>query len=335
MNALQDARRVKITAMGSYIPKKKVLSVDLDEKLGLAAGTLENLSGVKSRYYVGEGETASKMGAMACMAALENAHLKYEDIDAIICASGTYEQPIPCTAALIQKALGKEESGTACFDINATCLGFVVGFDIVSTLLQSKRFHRVLLVSSDIASVGLPWHQLEACALFGDGAVAAVLERSDTTRVLGSHQETYSSGSATCEITGGGTGIHPRHYNSGKDDPRFLFNMDGRKVFRQASERMPEFMARLEQKTGVKLQDYKLVIPHQASGSAMELIRRRLDIESDRWMQIVGDYGNMIAASIPLALKLAIETKRIQRGDRVLLMGTSAGFSIGAVGFEY
>ncbi len=331
-------RRVKIRAMGAYLPKRIVKTSELDEKLGLRPGTLEEMSGVRMRRYVGEGESASRMGAMAANEALEKAGLKYEDIDAVICASGTYEQPIPCTAALIQKALGKEQSGTPCFDINSTCLGFVVGMDVVSSLIETGRWNRVLLISSEIASVGLPWHQHEACALFGDGAVAAVVEKTpagETSRVFGAHQETYSTGATDCEISGGGTRVHPRNYDMSHDDKRFLFSMDGSKVFRQASKCLPEFIARFEKAIGMSLSKINMIVPHQASASAMELMRRKLGIVPESWVNIIGEYGNMIAASIPLGLKLAIDEGRIKRGDKVSLLGTSAGFSIGGLAFEY
>lgn len=324
--------------MGAHLPKRIVDSVELDEKLGLSAGTLEKLSGVKSRRYVGENETASMMGAYACMGALENGGLRYEDIDAIVCASGTSEQPIPCTAALIQKALGKEESGTACFDVNSTCLGFVVGLDVVSSMIQGGRFKRVLLVSSDIASVGLPWHHHEACALFGDGAVATVLEATpagEGSHILGSHLKTYSSGSDICEIPGGGTRVHPRNIERGQEDRRFLFNMDGRRVYKQASQVLPKFIREFTERVGLTLQDCALVIPHQASGSAMTIMRRKLNVEKNKWMNIIEDHGNMIAASIPLALKIAIDQGKIKRGDKITLIGTSAGFSVGAIALEY
>ncbi len=330
-------RRVKIRAMGAYLPKRVVESVELDEKLGLPAGTLEKMSGVSSRRYVSEDETSSSMGAMACMSALENSHLRYEDVDAVVCASGTYEQPIPCTAALIQRALGKQESGTACFDINSTCLGFVVGLDVVSSMIEAGRWKRVLLVSTDIASVGLPWHQHEACALFGDGAVAAVVEKTppgESARIFDCHQETYSSGADVCEISGGGTRVHPRHHDQ-REDKRFLFSMDGRRVFRQASERLPNFLKVFEKKIGFGLSDCNMVIPHQASASAMELMRRKLGVEPKNWMNIIANHGNMIAASIPLAFKLALDQGKIKRGDKVSLIGTSAGFSIGALALEY
>jgi 3-oxoacyl-[acyl-carrier-protein] synthase-3 len=331
-------RRAKILGTGSYLPRRVVPSTELDLKLGLKPGTVENTSGVKNRRYVDDDETTSRMGALAAMAALENAHVKYDEIDAIISTSGTYEQPIPCNAALIQKALGKEDSGIACFDLNSTCLSFAVGMDMLSYMIDAGRYRKVLLVSSEIASVGLNWKQLEACSLFGDGAVAVVLGRTpdnEGSKVLSGHQATYSAGSDFCEITGGGTRVHPRNHNVAGEDERFLFKMDGRKVYKMVTQVIPEFLDRLLKPIDMGLNDFKMIIPHQASTSAMELMRRRLKIAEENWMSIIAEHGNMIAASIPLALHKAIEEKRIERGDKVLMIGTSAGFTIGGLAFEY
>jgi 3-oxoacyl-[acyl-carrier-protein] synthase-3 len=337
-----QVRLAKMVEMAHYLPKRIVPSTELDLKLLMKPGYLEKLAGVKTRHYVDpELETNSYMGAMAAQAVLKKANLKYEDIDAIVCASGTYEQPIPCTAALIQRAMGKQNSGTPCFDINATCLGFVIGMDVVSSLVEAGRFNRVLLISSEIASVGLPWNQHEACALFGDGAVAAIVERTpvgENSHVIAAHQVTYSSGAETCQIVGGGTRVHSRNFSvnsTEQDDARFLFSMDGRKVFKQASEHLPAFAAKLEELTGLNLKDYDYVVPHQASASAMDLMRRKLGIPVEKFANIVEQYGNMIAASIPLALSLGIESGKVKRGSNVLLLGTSAGFSIGAISFVY
>lgn len=117
------------------------------------------------------------MGAQAALIAVQKANIQLTDIDVIISACGVYEQPIPCTAALIQKQLGLEQSGIACFDVNSTCLSFISALDIASYLIEGGRFKRALIVSSDIASAGLNWQDMETCTIFGDGAAACVLEK--------------------------------------------------------------------------------------------------------------------------------------------------------------
>ena len=293
------------------------------------------MTGIAERRYVTD-ETASQMGAYALMGALEKSGIQYENIDAIICASGSMEQALPCTASLIQCALSRPGVNIPCFDVNATCLSFVTALDLASSLLATDRFKTIAIVSTEIASVGLNPKQHEAYALFGDGAAAVIVQKpeaSETSCVIHAAMNTFSEGADHCRIEGGGTKHHPSKYQP--DSEKFLFSMEGKKVFRLVLETIPEFFSKAMHDSGLTLEDISLVIPHQASGNGMELVRRKLNVDRSKYMDILSKHGNMIAASIPLALHYAIEQGRIQRGNKVMLMGTSAGMSIGMVVFEY
>jgi 3-oxoacyl-[acyl-carrier-protein] synthase-3 len=330
-----EKRPLKILSSGSYLPKRVVTAFEVDDRLGIARGKSEQMTGIKERRYVTT-ESASEMGAFALMAALEKSGLKYEEIDAIICASGSMEQAIPSTGALIQRALNRPDIHIPCFDVNSTCLSFVTGFDLASSLLATGRFKTLAIVSTEIASVGLNPAQHEAYALFGDGAAAVIVQKpaeGEGSGVLHAAMKTYSEGAGYCRIEGGGTRFHPS--TQSPDSDKFLFSMDGRKVFRLVLETIPDFFQEAMRDSGMSLDDIALVVPHQASGNGMELVRRKLNIESSKYMDILAHHGNMIAASIPLALHTAIESGRIKRGDRVMLLGTSAGMSLGMVIFEY
>lgn len=327
-------RRIKIISTGKYLPKRTVTGLEVDRVLGLTPGQSEQMTGIAERRYVTD-ETSSQMGAFALMDALERSGIRYEDLDAIISASGTGEQELPCTAALIQKALKRPGHAVPCFDINATCLSFVTAYDLASSLLATQRFKNIAIVSTEVASVGLNPKQHEAYALFGDGAAAVIVTQTpadENSGVIHAAMNTYSEGSEHCKIEGGGSKFHP----SLKPDPdKFLFAMDGRRVFKLVLETMPEFFAKTMKESGLTLDQIDLIIPHQASGSGMELVRRKLGIDKTKYMDILANHGNMIAASIPLALHYAIEQGRIQRGQKVMMLGTSAGMSIGSVIFEY
>ncbi|MCM0605741.1 MAG: beta-ketoacyl-ACP synthase III [Xanthomonadaceae bacterium] len=329
-------RKLRIVSSGSYIPKKIVTASEVDQILGLPDGRSEQMSGVQARRYV-TGETTSQMAAYAIMGALEKSGLKFEDCDALIFAGATTEQPLPCTAAIVQRALGKMDSKVACFDIDSTCLSFVTAMDLAASLVDSGRYKRMIIVSSEIASVGLNKNQHEAYALFGDGAAAVIVEKTpenSTSHAFIAHMETFSEGAYTCQVAGGGTKLHARQHTRETED-QYLFHMDGRKVFRLVLEVVQGFTERMFKNTAHKLSDFNWVIPHQASGSGMELVRRKLEIPKEKYIDILANHGNMISASIPLALHQSIESGRIKRGDKVLLMGTSAGLSVGAVGIEY
>ncbi|BAU27725.1 3-oxoacyl-[acyl-carrier-protein] synthase-3 [Aneurinibacillus soli] len=329
-------RQIKLLGTGAYLPKRRVMAEELDRKLGMRDGWTVKKSGVAVRHYV-DGETASQMGAAAVREALAVAGLTFADLDCLVCASGTAQQEIPCTAALIQEQLGEGMSGVPCFDVNSTCLSFVTALDAMSYLVHAGRYERMVIVSTEIASVGLNWSHKESCVLFGDGAVAVVIGRTpagESSRVLTSHMETYSKGAHLSEIRGGGSMIHPREYVQGREED-FVFDMDGRAIFRLTSKLIDGYVERLFAGTGLTMNTFDLVIPHQASGMAMRIMREKLGIPRERFMDVIGQYGNVIAASIPLALHEAIQQKRMQRGDTVLLIGTSAGLSLGGVAFVY
>lgn len=327
-------RKVKILGTGKYLPKQIVTAEALDKKLNVPEGWVQKKTEVFVRHYI-DGETASEMGAIAAKAALEEAGLSFADIDCLVSTSGTVEQSIPCTAALIQKALGEEDSGVPAFDINSTCLSFLTGLDVMSYMVAAGRYNRVLLVASEIASIGLDWSHKESAALFGDGAAAVVISSADdheSSRIICSSMETYSAGAYLSQIRGGGTKVHPRHTDELQP---FLFEMDGRAIFKMASKILPDFAHSLLKTASCTMADLDLVIPHQGSAMAMRLISKKLGIREQQLMNITPTHGNTIAASIPMGLHEAIKQGRIQRGQRLMLLGTSAGFSVGGMILEY
>ncbi|SOB99299.1 3-oxoacyl-[acyl-carrier-protein] synthase-3 [Ureibacillus xyleni] len=332
---MSQLRNVKILGTGKFLPKKKVTSYELDHLLGLNNGWVEQKSGVSLRSFV-ENETASEMAALASIDAINASNLHKEDIDCIVSVSGTMEQPIPCNASLVQKQLGLNNSKIPCFDINSTCLSFVTGFDTISYLVHSGRYKNVLLVSSEIASVGLNWKNKENAILFGDGAAAAVISKTPDTensKILAGHMETFSDGAHFTEIRGGGTKLHPNHPTANETD--FLFDMNGKSVFKLSSKNIVSYMEKLLSLSNCTINDIDLVVPHQASGMAMRILRNKLGIDEAKFMNIIHNHGNTIASSIPMALHEAIVQNKIQRGNKVMLIGTSAGLSIGGVVFEY
>jgi 3-oxoacyl-[acyl-carrier-protein] synthase-3 len=334
-----NQNKIKIIASGQYLPKEKVDSSDLDRRLGVVEGTCFRSSGVKTRYYADVvTEPTAKMAALAVQQALDEAGLKFEDLDALVCTSATIQQTIPYNASLIQRELGKSESGVPAFDMNTTCLSFVTGLDTISYLMEAGRYSRVMLVATENASNGLNPQDIHTHSLFGDGACAVLIERTpsgESSKILAAGMETYSEGADMCRLLAGGTLIHPRHHGKKDYASNFFFEMDGRQVIRLALEKVPPFINRLLEKATLTLDQIDYFIPHQASKTGMEILRRRLDIPENKWMNILEDHGNMIAVSIPLALRQAMLQKKLKRGMKVMLMGTSAGFSVGGLILEF
>jgi 3-oxoacyl-[acyl-carrier-protein] synthase-3 len=327
---------IRILGTGKYLPKTLITADQLDKKAGLRLGTTLRVSGVETRHFI-EDETASMMGAAAAKEALTNANLTIQDIDCIICSSGTHEQAMPATAALISEQFGALARGIPAFDVNSTCLSFLTGLDLLSYAVQQGRYRNVLIVASEIASVGLDWKDKESCTLFGDGAAAAIIRKSNDhegSKIIAANMETYSEGAHFTEIPGGGTRFHPRHYLD-EDGRPHLFRMNGRNVYKLSIKILPDFVEQLFQAANMSMNDIKLVIPHQASVSALRLIAKRLNIPEEKLLITVKKYGNTVAASIPLALHDAITQKQIVRGDKILLVGTAAGLTVGGMIIEY
>ncbi|WDH85294.1 beta-ketoacyl-ACP synthase III [Paenibacillus urinalis] len=332
-----NIRKVKIYGTGKYLPGRPISDLEMDDRLGVSRGWTRRVTDIVSRHYAGEDDTASAMGAKAAQAALQAANLKFTDMDCLVGASGTKEQALPCSAVFIQRELGMEQSGVPAFDIDSTCLSFLAALDAMSCMIAAGRYRYVLIVTSEIASVGLDWRHKESAALFGDGAAAVVLgpaEDGEPSAIVGASMRTYSAGAAFSEIRAGGTRRHPNGYRPAAADD-YLFSMDGPAIYKMASRLLPDFTEELLQSAGTVMSDLKAVIPHQGSAMAVRLMRKKLGIAERQLVYITPNHGNTIAASLPMGLHEAIRTGRIERGDRVLLIGTAAGLTLGGLILDY
>lgn len=336
-------RRVAIASTGIYLPAGKVTSQDTALRYGREQSWVERSSGISLRHKAGVNETASYMGAEAAKTAAERAGISLNQIDCIVCTSGCPEQSFPCTAALVQRQLGLGDCGIPAFDINSSCLSFVTGIDTMSYLVDAGRYKNVLLVASEICA-GVDFNDPDTGMLFGDGAAAALLVyspagssagsgSSTVSEILASSMQTFGNGAHFSQCLAGGNRFRPEEYQSMISS--LLFKMDGKALYKLAAQYIPPLVQDLLDSCGLSRKDIDLVIPHQASLSAMHLIRRHLEFEEEKWIDILSNHGNTIAASIPISLDHAIATGRLKRGDIGLMLGTAAGFSTGAILFRY
>ena len=324
-------RRVQITGLGAHLPARVVPSAEVEARCGLPAGWAAARGGVRERRWVGPGETASAMGAAAATAALAMAGLDPSDLDLVLGASGTQEQAIPDGAALVHRALGLGGSGVPAFSVHATCLSALVALDLAATLVAAGRHRRVLVVSADVASVGLNFAEPESAVLMGDAAAAVVVEpapEGSASAVHASAFATFSEGAHLTEIRGGGTARPPHAPHTAPED--HLFHMDGAGVLRQSRTRVGPFLDGLRPGLATGLPDVDLVVPHQSSAMGLRLMEG-LGWPADRIVWTLPWTGNCVAAGLPFALHHAHATGRLRRGDRVLLVGTGAGLSLGGL----
>lgn len=330
-------RPIRILGTGVYVPRTKVPSSEIDRRLGKREGWTERVFAIRSRYHASCDETTSSMAALAAERALKAAGIEACDLDWIVAACGVGEQPIPSTAVLVQDKLGLGRSGIRAFDINATCLSFVAAFDVVADAIALGRAETVLIVSSDIASCGLDWSNPEVAAIFGDGAAAVVLGRSgagESGRLIASHMATYGAYHDACKLEAGGTRLSPFRV-----EDRFLerttFQMDGRTALDCVFHYMGDFLGALTQPAGFAPADAHVAILHQASATSLAAVQRALGFGQDRLVHLFRDFGNQIATSIPHGLHQGIAEGKLKRGETAIVLGTSAGISLGGLVLEY
>jgi 3-oxoacyl-[acyl-carrier-protein] synthase-3 len=317
-----------IAGSGVYLPERVVTASELDSLTGRQQGSTATLFHLRERRWASPAETSSQMGAWAAQAALTEAGWEPASLDVIIGACGVMEQPIPGTSVLVQRRLGLGDSGIPAFDINATCLSFLLALDHVLTGFAIGRWRRALIVSADIASAALDFSDPEASVLFSDGAAAFALEANGPHQRLAHRFNTYGEAADVCRLEAGGTRLRPD-----EDLEVFLahskFRMEGRGVFRATSRRFPEFLDALLTSAGVSPKDLDVVIPHQASAAALEHLKRAIPSGDEKVVDIFADIGNQIAASLPFTWHVARQRGLLRPGEHGLVIGTSAGVSIG------
>ena len=302
-------RHLEIAGYGVCLPKNTVKFKD------------------QTRYRVVENEeTQLDLAEVAIQRALEKANLKIEDIDCLVSASAVGVQPIPCTAALIHERVAKGLSIPA-MDINTTCTSFISALSTMSHLIEAGEYRRVLIVSSEVGSLGLNPKQKESYELFGDGAAAFIFQASDKDKgVIASLQRTWSEGAHDTEIRGGLTSYQPKEYSE-ETKTNFMFDMKGKKILLLSARVIPEMFQEFQEKSGISKDAVDYIIPHQAS-RALPLVMDKLGVSKDKYLNIVSEYGNMVSVAVPFGLAYALDHGYVKEGDTIFLMGTAAGMTV-------
>lgn len=321
-----------IAGWGSYLPEKVVLSNALDAAHGMEAGWTNDQFGIFSRHIAGAQETSSMMGAAASRKALDMAGWDDGDLDVIIGGCGVMEQPIPSTATLVQDKLGLGAAGIPAFDVNQTCLSFMAAMDVAAMGIACGRWKRVLVFAADIASAGLDASIAKTRSIFGDGGAAVALEACETADkgLLASRFVTFGKHHELAQLRSGGTRLRVEEgYDALVAGSRF--EMDAFGIFKAAAKALPGVIDGALKEAGMTRDDLDCIICHQASAPGVEHVRRLFAPREDRVVNIFATHGNQIATSIPTALAHALESGAAKSGDRIMLLGTAAGISAGAM----
>lgn len=322
-----------VQGIASYTPRTVVPSTVLDVRFGQDPGWTEATFGIAARAVADPDETSSAMGAAAARAVLAKAGWAPDGFDVLIGACGVMEQPIPSTGALIQEAMGLGRSGIPAFDVNQTCLSFLLALDIAAMGIETGRWRRAMIVSSDIASAGLHGAAPQVAAIFGDGAAAVCVEAGTEAGgpgLLARGFETYGEGRHLATLRAGGTRLRVAEgYDALLAGSRF--EMDAFGIFRAAARVLPRLIDRVLNEAGLTRNTVDLVVCHQASAPGVEHVRRLFAGTPGRVVDIFATHGNQIAASLPTVLAHAMGSGLARPGSTVLLLGTAAGISAGAM----
>lgn len=318
----------RLAGSGVALPRRIVPSLEVDALAGKPAGWTEASFHIATRRWAGPDETSSILGAAAGQAALADAGWRAAEIDVLIGACGVMEQPIPGTAPLIQQRLGLGASGIPAFDVNATCLSFLLALDTLLTGIAVGKWRRGLIVSADIASAALDFTSPEASVIFGDGAAAVAIEADGPSHMLAHRISTFGDGSALCRLEAGGTRLRP-HDDLDGFMAASRFQMDGPGLFKATARRFTPFLEQLLADADTSAETIDTIVPHQASAAAIEHLRRAMPANRAHTIDIFRDHGNQIAAGMPHALHVARQSGHTAPGSHSLLIGTSAGVSLG------
>jgi 3-oxoacyl-[acyl-carrier-protein] synthase-3 len=316
----------RIAGVGSYLPGPPVSNNELVKRgLDTTDEWIVSRTGIKARHLAESGCTSSDLALEASRRALANAGIDAGELDLIILATSTPDFIFPSTACLLQAKLGNR--GAMAFDVQAVCSGFVYALSIAEKFIRSGSHKKVLVVGAEVFSTILDWDDRSTCVLFGDGAGAIILEATAKPGILASAAHADGLHNDILSV--------PGNVSGGKVTGDPFLRMDGPAVFKVAVRVLAEVAKECCEIAAVPPTDIDWLIPHQANIRIIESTAKKLGLGMDKVVVTVDRHGNTSAASIPLALDVAVRDGRIRPGQKVLLAGVGGGFTWGAVLLEF
>jgi 3-oxoacyl-[acyl-carrier-protein] synthase-3 len=320
----------RITGTGGFLPPRRLSNDDMAAMLaqrGLETSDawIVERTGIRARHFVDDGMQASDLAVEAARRALQAAGRRADEVDLIVVATSTPDMVFPSTATIVQHKLGI--AGCPAFDLQAVCSGFVYALTVVDAMVRSGSARCALVIGAEVFSRLLDFDDRTTCVLFGDGAGAVVVEAGPTPGILAT--ELHADGRHVDILCVPGTVAGGRV----RGDP--LLKMDGQAVFKLAVGALDAVARGVLDKAGRQVADVDWLIPHQANIRIMQSTARRLGLPADKVVVTVDEHGNTSAASVPLALDVAVRDGRIRPGHTVMLEGVGGGFTWGAVLLDF
>ncbi|MCW5715388.1 MAG: ketoacyl-ACP synthase III [Bauldia sp.] len=316
--------RSVVVGTGSYLPARILTNDELSRMVDTSDEWIVQRTGIRQRHIAAEGEVTSDLATNAARRALDAAGLTPDDIDLIIVATTTPDQTFPATAVAVQTKLGMTHG--AAFDIQAVCSGFVFGIATADSMMKAGLARRALVIGAETMSRLLDWTDRTTCVLFGDGAGAVVLQREEG-------DDPDASGVLAARLRSDGRHQDKLYADGGPSSTGTVghLRMEGKEVFRHAVGMITDVIEDSFALTGLNADRIDWFVPHQANIRIIDASARKLGIADEKVVRTVALHGNTSAASIPLALSVAVDDGRIRKGDIVLLEAMGGGFTWGAV----
>jgi 3-oxoacyl-[acyl-carrier-protein] synthase-3 len=322
---------VKIVGVGHYAPAHVVTNHDLEAWLDTTDEWITTRTGMRRRHWTSNNEATSDLASAAGEAALVHAGLQASDVDCFIVATVTPDYYFPATACLVATRLGVREKPA--FDIAIACSGFIYGLTVASGLIRSGVYRRVMLIGAESLSKILDKGDRSTAILFGDGAGAVILERSEENSFLAS--DLGADGSRPELLYAHGSGSREPIDHAALDAKLHLIHMQGRETFKLAVNKMVESTGSVLSKANLTKADIAFLIPHQANKRIIDATARYLGLPDDKVVINISEYGNTSAASIPMALSETVRTGRVKAGDLIVFVAFGGGLSWGAVAWRW
>lgn len=317
-------RRAVVKGVGHYLPQRIVENSEFEDTLATTDEWITSRSGIKRRHFAAEGETTSDMGIAAARAALNDAGLNADDIDAIILATSTADLTFPSAATMVQTGLGM--TGGFAYDVQAVCAGFIYALSTANALIISGQAERVLVIGAETFSRLMDWSDRSTCVLFGDGAGAVVLEAN------AANGTSKDRGILSVDLNSDGSYRNILYVDGGVSTGQTGYlRMEGKEVFRHAVEKLSETAETAMELAGVQADDIDLVVPHQANIRIINSTAKKMGVPMSKVVTTVQDHGNTSAASIPLALSVAKKNGRIKEKDLIITKAIGGGLAWGSL----
>ena len=316
-----------IVGLGAYVPPNIMTNEDWSKLVDTSDEWIIEKTGIKERRVAGTETCTSDLAVIASRNAINEAGLDPQEIDLLILATSSPDVPLSSTAGIVQSKLGC--CNAAAFDINAVCAGWVHALDVGSRFVGTSGYENVLVVAAEVYSRILNWEDRSTCVLFGDGAGAAVISEVEGKRgILGSWMMSDGDGSSVIQIPAGG--VRTPILSDGFQEGDQYFQMDGRAVWDFAVEAFPQAVRKILEKIDRDLSEVDMIIPHQANLRIVESGMKKLGLPMSKTYTNMQQYGNTAGASVPIALKEAVERGMVNRGDLVITVAFGGGLAWGS-----